>query len=143
MNCLSTSFDNRMSSSWKSDDDGRSGGEGLVVVDARKEGKDRREIRWVVKQESSQRDAEYLSLVRGPLFSGWSVDGKVLMGVAVGIWAKVDPRFWEYRSDGGEAKRWRWGLSGEFFVLCDSVGSCLIVDGGVRSGGPMDRSSGE
>jgi len=72
---LCTSFDDGVSSCWESDDDGGSGGKGLMVVDGRKERKDRREIRRVMKQESSQRDAEYFSLVRGPLLSSQGMDG--------------------------------------------------------------------
>ncbi len=53
LNCLSASFDNRTSSCWKSNDDGRSREEGLVVIDGCKERKDGWEIRWVAKQESS------------------------------------------------------------------------------------------
>ncbi len=87
-----------------------------MVVDGCEERKDRREIRRVTKQESSQRDAEYLSLVRGPLFSSWGMDSKVLMGVAVGVWAKVVPRFWECRGDGRELK----GQRGGGFVLGNS-----------------------
>ncbi len=87
-----------------------------MVVDGCKEGKDRREIRWVVKQESSQRDAEYLSLVRGPLFSGQGMDGKVLMGGAIGIQAKVVPRIWERRGNGRELESWRE----DGFVLSNS-----------------------
>jgi len=61
------------------------------------------------------------------------------MRVAICVWTKVVPRFWGCRSNGGESKGWRWRMSGKFFVLCDSERSCLVVDGGVRSGGPMDR----
>jgi len=39
LNCLSTHFDDGVSSYWESNDDGRSWGESLVVVEGRKEGK--------------------------------------------------------------------------------------------------------
>ena len=48
-NSLRTSFDNRAGSCWKSDDDRRSGVEGLVVVESREEGEDGREVRRVTK----------------------------------------------------------------------------------------------
>ncbi len=102
MNCLSTSFDNQMSSCWESNDNGRSGGEGLVMIDGRKEQEDGMEVRWVAKQESSRRDAKDFSLIGVPLFSSWGLDSKVLIGVAVGVWAMVVPRFWEHRGDGWE-----------------------------------------
>ena len=73
-NGLRTSFDGRAGSCWESNDDGRSRGEGLVVVDGGKEGKYRREVWRVAKQESSRRDTKDFSLVWGPLFSGRSVD---------------------------------------------------------------------
>src|SRR6266404_1306027 len=91
-----------MSSCGKSNNDSRSRGEGLMVVDGHKEREDGREVRWVVKQESSQRDAEDFSLIGVPLFSSQGLDSKVLMGVAIGIWAKVVPRVWECRGDGRE-----------------------------------------
>src|SRR6266404_6092893 len=90
---LCTSFDDRTSSCWKSDNDGRSGGEGLVVVDGREEWKDRGEIWWVTKQKSGRRDAEYFSLVGVPLFSCQGSDGEVLMRVIIGAWAVIIPRF--------------------------------------------------
>jgi len=65
------------------------------------------------------------------------------MRVAISVWTKVVPRFWGCRSDGWEAKRWRWGSSGECFVCLDSEHSCLVVDGRVQSGGLMDRSGRE
>ncbi len=73
-NGLRTSFDGRAGSCWESDDDGRSGGKGLVVVDGGKERKDRREVRRVAKQESSQWDTKDFSLVWGPLLSSRGVD---------------------------------------------------------------------
>ncbi len=73
-NGLRASFDDRVGSCWESDDDGGSRGEGLVVVDGGKEREDRREVRRVAKQESSQWDTKDFSLVWGPLFSSWSVD---------------------------------------------------------------------
>ncbi len=94
-----------------------------------------------MKQESSRRDAEYLSLVQGPLFSGWSMDGKVLVGVAVGIRTKIFPRFWECRSDGGELEVWREGTDN--FVLSNSSFCCLVINRGVQSGSVRDRSSRE
>ncbi len=142
-NGLRTSFDSGVGSCWESDDDGGSGGESLVVIEGREEWKDGREIRRVTKKVSGRRYAEDFSLIGGPLFSCWSVDGKVLMRVAIRVWAKVVPRFWGYRSDGGESKGWRWRASGKFFILCNSERSCLVVNGGVRSGGPTDRSSRE
>src|SRR6266404_1649298 len=133
-NGLRTSFDNRAGSCWESDDDGGSRGESLVVVEGREERKDGREIWRVTKKVSSRRYAEDFSLIGGPLFSCWSVDCKVLMRVAIRVWAKVVPRFWGCRSNGGELKGWRWRASGKFFVLQDSECSCLVVDGGVGSG---------
>ncbi len=75
-----------------------------MVVDSCKEWKDRREIRWVTKQESSRRDAEYFSLIGVPLFSCQGVDGKVLMRVVIGVWAEIIPRIWERRGNGRELK---------------------------------------
>ncbi len=79
-NSLCTSFDDGASSCWKSNDDGGSRGEGLVVVDGREEWEDGREIRWV--------------------------DSNVLMGVVVSVQTEVVPRFWEHRGDGRELKGW-------------------------------------
>src|SRR6266404_1203712 len=101
---LCTSFDDRTCSCWKSDDDGRSGGEGLVVVDGCEEWEDRGEVRWVTKQESGQRDAEYFSLVRVPLFSCQGMDGNVLIGVVICVWAEIVPQVWEHRGDSRELK---------------------------------------
>jgi len=63
------------------------------------------------------------------------------MGVAVGIWTEVFPRFWEHRGNSGELK-----VQGEHmdcFVLEDLSFCCLIINGGVWSGGPTDRRSRE
>ncbi len=60
-----------------------------------------------------------------------------MVGVAVGIWTKVFPRFWECRGDGGELKV--QGESADSFILKDSSFCCLVIDGGVWSGGPRDR----
>jgi len=77
--------------------------------------------------------------MRGPLFSSQGMDSEVLVRVVVGIQAKVFPRIWEDRSDGREPKVWRGRADGESFILGNSSFSCLIVDGGVWSGGPMRR----
>ena len=65
---------------------------------------------------SGQRYTENFSLMRAPLFSSWGMDSEILMGVGVGIWAKVFPRVWEHRSDGREPKVWRRGAGGKGFV---------------------------
>ncbi len=49
-NGLRASFDDRAGSCWESNDDGGSGGKGLVVVDGGKERKDRREVRRVASK---------------------------------------------------------------------------------------------
>src|SRR6266404_2603893 len=74
LNSLHTSFDDGASSCWESNNNGGSRGEGLVVIDGHEEWEDGREIWWVAKQESSQRDAEYFSLIGVPLFSCQGVD---------------------------------------------------------------------
>ncbi len=60
------------------------------------------------------------------------------MGVAVGVWTEVIPRFC-CRGDGGELKI--RGESADGFVLKDSLFRCFVIDGGVRSGGSTDRRS--
>jgi len=95
-----------VSSCWESDNNGGSGGKGLMVVDGCKERKDGREIRRVMKQESSQRDAEYFSLIGVPLFSCQGVDSNVLMGVVICVQAEIVPRIWEHRDDSRELKGW-------------------------------------
>ncbi len=67
------------------------------------------------------------------------MDGKILMGVVVGIRAKVLPRVWKYRSDSRELKVWRGGVSGEGFICGNSLFSCLVVNRRVWSEGLRDR----
>jgi len=44
------------------------------------------------------------------------MDGEILMGVVVGVWAKIVPRIWERRGNDRELKG--WGEDG--FVLGNS-----------------------
>jgi len=69
------------------------------------------------------------------------MDGKVLVGVAVGIRTKIFPRFWGCGGDGGELEV--RGEGADSFVLEDSSFRCLVIDGRVWSGGPVDRRSRE
>jgi len=95
----------------------------------------------VPKEKSGRRYAEDFALIGGPLLSSWGVDGYVLMGVAVGVRTEVFPRFWDCGSDGGKLEVRREGA--DCFVLEDSSFRCLVIDGGVWSGGPTDRRSRE
>ena len=91
----------------------------------------------MAKQKSSRWDTKDFSLVWGPLFSSRGVDSYVLVGVAVGVRTEVFPRFWDRRGDSGELEVRGEGADG--FVLEDSTFRCLVIDGGVWSGGPTDR----
>ncbi len=65
------------------------------------------------------------------------MDSKVLVGIVVGVWAKVFSRVWEHRGDGGELKVQRECTDN--FVLGNSSFCCLVIDGGVQSRSLRDR----
>ncbi len=91
----------------------------------------------MTKEKSGRRYAEDFALIGGPLLSSRGVDSYVLVRVAVGVRTEVFPRFWERRGDGGELEIRGEGTNS--FVLEDSSFCCLVIDGGVWSGGPTDR----